>query len=208
MNTWSGVSNFGGGPPSQDATSVYDWVKFYAGATSIPVDGGSTGGTGSVSINDVTISEGNILTKVATLRHPQRRHGSIRRELRHLRRAATAADGDYAAASNTLHFGANQNTQTSRSRSTATPRSRGTRPSTSICLVRPTAPPSATLKVSAPLPTMIAHRRQISWQMEDLRAIFSGWTLSGNSSGNQIYIAPTAFPGEVHTGSYSAGLDR
>ena len=35
---------------------------------------------------------------------------------------------------------------------------------------------------------------------------FSGWTLSGNSSGNQIYIAPTAFPGEVHTGSYSAGL--
>ena len=35
---------------------------------------------------------------------------------------------------------------------------------------------------------------------------FSGWTLSGNSSGNQIYIAPTVFPGEVHTGSYSAGL--
>ena len=25
---------------------------------------------------------------------------------------------------------------------------------------------------------------------------FSGWTLSGNYGGNQIYIAPTVFPGE------------
>ena len=49
MNTWSGNSNFGGGPPSQDATSVYDWVKFYPGATSIPADAGSTGGTSSAS---------------------------------------------------------------------------------------------------------------------------------------------------------------
>jgi glycosyl hydrolase family 16/Big-like domain-containing protein len=50
MNAWSsGNPNFGGGPPSQDATSVYDWVKFYPGATSIPVDGSSTGGTSSAS---------------------------------------------------------------------------------------------------------------------------------------------------------------
>ena len=46
MNTWSGNSSFGGGPPSQNATSVYDWVKFYPGATSITAD---TGGTSSAS---------------------------------------------------------------------------------------------------------------------------------------------------------------
>jgi Right handed beta helix region/Carbohydrate binding domain len=34
----------------------------------------------------------------------------------------------------------------------------------------------------------------------------SGWTLSGNTGGHQIYIAPTDFPGDVHTGGYSAGL--
>jgi Ca2+-binding RTX toxin-like protein len=33
---------------------------------------------------------------------------------------------------------------------------------------------------------------------------FSGWTVSGNSGG--IYVAPTDYPGEVHTGNYSAGL--
>ena len=49
MNTWSGNASFGGGPPSQDATSVYDWVKFYPGATSIQADTGSTGGTSSAS---------------------------------------------------------------------------------------------------------------------------------------------------------------
>jgi Ca2+-binding RTX toxin-like protein len=50
MNTWSsGNPNFGGGPPTQAATSVYDWVKFYPGATSIPTDGGSTGGTSGSS---------------------------------------------------------------------------------------------------------------------------------------------------------------
>jgi beta-glucanase (GH16 family) len=35
VNTWSGTANFGGGPPAQAAISVYDWVKFYPGATSI-----------------------------------------------------------------------------------------------------------------------------------------------------------------------------
>ena len=57
MNTWSGISNFGGGPPSQPATSVYDWVKFYAGATSIPVDGaaGTGGTTGSSAPLSVTV---------------------------------------------------------------------------------------------------------------------------------------------------------
>lgn len=36
MNAWSGNANFGGGPPTQPAISVYDWVKFYPGATVIP----------------------------------------------------------------------------------------------------------------------------------------------------------------------------
>jgi hypothetical protein len=31
-------------PPSQDATSVYDWVKFYPNATSVPPEGNSTSG--------------------------------------------------------------------------------------------------------------------------------------------------------------------
>lgn len=35
MNTWSGISNFGGGPPVVDAISHYDSVKFYPGATSV-----------------------------------------------------------------------------------------------------------------------------------------------------------------------------
>ena len=35
MNTWSGNAPFGGGPPAVDAISVYDWVKFWPGATSI-----------------------------------------------------------------------------------------------------------------------------------------------------------------------------
>jgi beta-glucanase (GH16 family) len=36
LNTWSGISNFGGGPPSQAATTVYDWVKFYPDASCVP----------------------------------------------------------------------------------------------------------------------------------------------------------------------------
>jgi beta-glucanase (GH16 family) len=96
MNTWSGVSNFGGGPPSQAATSVYDWVKFYAGATSIPADS-TAAGLGS---STTTISEGNS-DEGRPSRSPQRRHGSIRRTAirrdRHCRRHATSS-------SNTLHF--------------------------------------------------------------------------------------------------------
>lgn len=36
MNAWSGIANFGGGPPTVPATSFYDRVRFYPGATSIP----------------------------------------------------------------------------------------------------------------------------------------------------------------------------
>jgi beta-glucanase (GH16 family) len=38
MNAWTGNANWGGGPPANDAASVYDWVKFYPGVTSVPVE--------------------------------------------------------------------------------------------------------------------------------------------------------------------------
>jgi nitroreductase len=36
MNMWTGNRDWGGGPPSEQATSVYDWVKFYPNVTSVP----------------------------------------------------------------------------------------------------------------------------------------------------------------------------
>jgi len=38
MNAWTGNANWGGGPPTANATSAYDWVKYYAGATAVPID--------------------------------------------------------------------------------------------------------------------------------------------------------------------------
>lgn len=35
MNSWTGSKNWGGGPPARDATSAYDWVRFYPGAVSV-----------------------------------------------------------------------------------------------------------------------------------------------------------------------------
>jgi beta-glucanase (GH16 family) len=29
LNTWTGNPNFGGGPPTADATQIFDWVKFW-----------------------------------------------------------------------------------------------------------------------------------------------------------------------------------
>ena len=68
---------------------------------------------GSVSINDVTISEGNSGTKVATFT-VTRSGGTAAFDVNFATAngTATVADSDYVAASNTLHFGANQNTQT------------------------------------------------------------------------------------------------
>ena len=72
-----------------------------------------TSTTGSVSINDVTISEGNSGTKEATF--TVTRSGGTAAfdcELRHLRRDRHGRRHDYAAASGTLNFGANENTKT------------------------------------------------------------------------------------------------
>jgi hypothetical protein len=38
MNTWTGNRDWGGGPPTQKATTAYEWVKFTADATDIPTE--------------------------------------------------------------------------------------------------------------------------------------------------------------------------
>jgi hypothetical protein len=38
MNAWTGNANWGGGPPAQDVEAIYDWVKYWPGATAIPAD--------------------------------------------------------------------------------------------------------------------------------------------------------------------------
>ena len=81
---------------------------------SVTADGTqTTPGAGSVSINDVTISEGNSGTKVATFTIT-RSGGTAAFDVNYATANATAtvADSDYVAASNTLHFGANENTKT------------------------------------------------------------------------------------------------
>jgi Ca2+-binding RTX toxin-like protein len=80
-----------------------------------PVSDGSTPipATGSLSINDVTISEGNSGTKAATFT-VTRSGGTAAFDVNFDTSDATAtvADSDYVAASNMLHFGANENTKT------------------------------------------------------------------------------------------------
>jgi Ca2+-binding RTX toxin-like protein len=68
---------------------------------------------GSVSINNVTISEGDSGTKVATFT-ATRSGGTAAFDVNFATSngTATVADSDYVAASNTLHFAAHQNTQT------------------------------------------------------------------------------------------------
>ena len=38
VNAWTGNPNWGGGPPAKKATSMYDWIRFYPGATAIQVE--------------------------------------------------------------------------------------------------------------------------------------------------------------------------
>lgn len=48
INNWSSANvNWGGGPPLKDATTIYDWIKFYPDVTSVP-----SGTTGVVEAND------------------------------------------------------------------------------------------------------------------------------------------------------------
>jgi Calx-beta domain/RTX calcium-binding nonapeptide repeat (4 copies) len=163
---------------------------------------------GSVSINDVTISEGNSGTKVATFT-VTRSGGTAAFDVNYATSdgTATVVDGDYVAATNTLHFGANQNTQTFSVTINGDTKVEGDE---TFNVALSNATNGATIgdgqgigtitnDDSAGTPNLVVNGGFESGN-------FSGWTLSGNSGGNQIYIAPTVFPGEVHTGSYSAGL--
>ena len=100
---------------------------------------------GSVSINDVTITEGNNGTQVATFT-VTRSGGTAAFDVNYATAdgTATTADGDYVATSGTPALRRQrQHARPSRWRSTATPRWRRTRPSGSICRVPPTVPRSA-----------------------------------------------------------------
>ena len=120
---------------------------------------------------------------------------------------ATVADGDYVAASNTLHFGANQNTQTisvtingdTKVEANETFNVGLSNATNGATISDGQGVGTITNDDGAATPNLVVNGGFESGN-------FSGWTLSGNSSGNQIYIAPTDFPGEVHTGSYSAGF--
>jgi beta-glucanase (GH16 family) len=45
-NAWSGNSTWGGGPPTAPVNCVYNWMKFWANATSVPNEGGPNPPTG------------------------------------------------------------------------------------------------------------------------------------------------------------------
>jgi hypothetical protein len=45
MNTWTGNPNWGGGPPTQVATTTYDWVTFTPAVTTIPSSSAISGQT-------------------------------------------------------------------------------------------------------------------------------------------------------------------
>lgn len=38
-NAWSGTASWGGGPPTEQVNCVYNYIKFWANATSIPIEG-------------------------------------------------------------------------------------------------------------------------------------------------------------------------
>ena len=163
---------------------------------------------GSVSINDVTISEGNSGTKVATFT-VTRSGGTAAFDVNYATSdgTATVADSDYVAASNTLHFGANENTKTI---SVTINGDTKVEANETFNVVLSNATNGATISDGQGVGTITNDDVTVN-ATPNLVANgsfetggFSGWTRSAATDG--IYIAPTDFPGEVHTGSYSVGL--
>ena len=109
---------------------------------------------GSVSINDITITEGNSGTKVATFT-VTRAAGTAAFDVSFATSdgTATIADNDYVTSSGILHFGANENTKTISVTINGDTKVEANETFNVLLSVRPTAPPSATTRVSAPSPT-------------------------------------------------------
>lgn len=63
MNAWTGNPSWGGGPPKQNATSYYDFVKFYDGVTEVITTvrgtGGNDGLAGGTNTDVFEASTGN-----------------------------------------------------------------------------------------------------------------------------------------------------
>jgi hypothetical protein len=60
MNSWTGNPNWGGLAPTQDADSVYDWVKFYPNVTSVPGSGSPPAAPSGLSATAVSSSQINL----------------------------------------------------------------------------------------------------------------------------------------------------
>ena len=146
-----------------DADPTFSNNFTYPPGTTVTTD--PTGGTqpptsGSVSINDISISEGNSGTKVATFT-VTRSGGTAAFDVNYATSdgTATVADSDYVAAHLARCISRPTRTRRrSRSRLTATPRLRGMRPSTSICRKRQMVAPSVMALALARSPTMTLHR--------------------------------------------------
>jgi hypothetical protein len=69
MNSWTGNSNWGGLAPTQNADSVYDWVKFYPDVTSVPGTGSPDLIVTAVSWTPSSPSAGQAVTFSATIKN-------------------------------------------------------------------------------------------------------------------------------------------
>src|SRR5262245_52607951 len=69
MNSWTGNANWGGLAPTQDADSVYDWVKFWPNLTSVPGSDQPDLIVTDVSWSPANPATGNAVTFSATIKN-------------------------------------------------------------------------------------------------------------------------------------------